>query len=117
MFVMASVLVAASCGDFQLAEFTRASTTTIEVVSSTTIPGGLEEQPTSTTLCSVRMTIQEGENLGVIADRCGVTVALIMAENGIERASEVRAGQMIVLPDPSAPVEPPWKVREREGGR
>lgn len=118
----AMLVVAAGCGDFQLAEFTRATTTTVEVEPG---PGelddpALEEDPTAVTveICPVRYVVEEGESLSHIAARCGVPVAAIMEANGILDASAVRAGEQLVLPDPNAPVPPPWQQRpDGPGGR
>lgn len=102
------VLASGACGDFQLAEFTAASTTTIEVEAAEDadlVPEGT----TSTTLRPARWVIQDGESLGEIARRYGVTVDSIMLANNLTSANNVRAGTIIVIPDPDAPVPPPWQ--------
>jgi hypothetical protein len=38
-----------------------------------------------------------------------VTIDSIMLENNIVDANTVRAGTVIVIPDPDAPVTPPWQ--------
>mgnify|MGYP000306248600 CR=1 FL=1 len=108
LVALAVVLAAASCGDFQLAEFTKSTTTTVEVEvaeGADVVPEGT----TSTTLRPARWTIQQGESLGEIARRYGVTVDSIMLANNITSANNVRAGTVIVIPDPDAPVPPPWQ--------
>jgi LysM repeat protein len=102
------VALAAACSDFQLAEFTKETTTTIAVEAAE----GADEVPdevTETTLRRARVEVQSGESLGEIARRWGVTVDSIMLENEITDANAVRAGTVIVIPDPDAPVPPPWQ--------
>jgi LysM repeat protein len=102
------VALAGACSDFQLAEFTPASTTTIAVEAAEgadVVP----EETTETTLRPARYTVVEGESLGAIARRYGVTIDSIMLENEITDANAVRAGTVIVIPDPDAPVPPPWQ--------
>jgi LysM repeat protein len=105
---VALVALAGACSDFQLAEFTKETTTTIAVEAAEgadVVP----EEVTATTLRPARYTIVEGESLGAIARRYGVTVDSIMIENEITDANAVRAGTVIVIPDPDAPVPPPWQ--------
>jgi LysM repeat protein len=101
------VLGATACGAIQVAEFTKATTTTVVVESAE----GAEIVPesTTTTLRPARYTIQPGESLGSIARLFGVTIDSIMLENNIVDANTVRAGTVIVIPDPDAPVTPPWQ--------
>lgn len=107
---------AAACGEVQLAEFTRATTTTVEVESA---PDEVEDPtleedqtPSTVEICPVRYVVAEGESLSHIAERCGVPVAAIMDANDILDASAIRAGEQIVIPDPTAPVPPPWQQNE-----
>ncbi|QGG96348.1 LysM peptidoglycan-binding domain-containing protein [Actinomarinicola tropica] len=113
---VAVILGAAGCGDFQLAEFTRATTTTVEVEPAPDDiddPAIEEEQtPSTVEICPVRYVVAEGESLSHVATRCGVPVAAIMEANGILDASSIRAGEQIVIPDPNAPVPPPWQQNE-----
>jgi LysM repeat protein len=102
------VALAAACSDFQLAEFTKETTTTIAVEAAEgadVVP----DEVTETTLRRARVEVQPGESLGEIARRWGVTVDSIMLENEITDANAVRAGTVIVIPDPDAPVPPPWQ--------
>ncbi len=101
------VLGAGACGDFQLASFTKATTTTepVEVAEGADVV----PEETTTTLRPARYTIESGESLGAIATRFGVTVDSIMLANNIVDANAVRAGTIIIIPDPDAPVPPPWQ--------
>lgn len=105
--VAACVIGASGCGAIQVAEFTKATTTTVEVEVAELADAVPET--TTTTLRPARYTIQAGESLGGIARRFGVTVDSIMLRNGIIDANAVRAGTIIVIPDPDAPVAPPWQ--------
>ena len=114
-FVVVSVLGAASCGDFQIAEFTRATTTTIEVEAApTTLVEPTVESVTSTTFRPLRYTVEPGDSLGSIATELGVSVPALMQANGITDPDQLRAGQELVIPDPDAPVIPPWQQRDAE---
>ena len=104
---LALVALAGGCGDFQLAEFTRESTTTVPVEAAE--GADLVPEETTTTLRPARYTIQTGESIGAIARRYGVTVDSIMLANSITNANNVTAGTVIVIPNPDAPVPPPWQ--------
>lgn len=108
-------LAAAGCGDFQLAEFTRATTTTVEVESTLTtlVDEELEAgSQTTITIRPARWVILEGESISSIAAKFDVDAAAIMEINGITDPNSVRAGQQIIIPDPDAPIPPPWQQRE-----
>lgn len=105
---------ATACGDFQLVEFTRATTTTeavdpADTVDDPVIDGESGETPVTVHICPVRHLVEPGESVSSIASRCGVTVAQILEMNGIADANAIVAGQQIVIPDPDAPVPPPWQ--------
>lgn len=102
------VVLAAACGDFQLVEFTKATTTTVEVESAEGADA-VPEESTSTTLRPARHTVEPGESLGSIATRFGVTVDSIMLANNITNPNSIEAGTRIVIPNPDALVPPPWQ--------
>lgn len=115
LFVGACALGAAGCGDFQLAEFTKATTTTIEVEAApTTLIETAADTITSTTFRPLRYTVEPGDSLGSIAGELGVSVPALMQANGITDPDQLRAGQELVVPDPDAPVVPPWQQRQAE---
>lgn len=117
-FAVAMVAAAAGCGDFQLAEFTRATTTTVEVESTLTtlVDEELEAgSQTTITIRPARWVILEGESLSSIAAKFDVDAAAIMEINGITDPNAVRAGQQIIIPDPDAPIPPPWQQRDDFG--
>lgn len=102
------VAIAGACGDFQLVEFTKATTTTVEVESAEgadVVP----EEATSTTLRPARHTVEPGESLGSIATRFGVTIDSLMLANNLTNPNSIEAGTRIVIPNPDALVPPPWQ--------
>lgn len=45
-------------------------------------------------------TVSEGQSLGRIAKRYGVSIAAICTANGISRRDKIRPGQRLIIPDP-----------------
>ena len=105
---LALVALAGACGDFQLVEFTKATTTTVEVESAEGADA-VPEEATSTTLRPARHTVEPGESLGSIATRFGVTIDSLMLANNLTDPNAVEAGTRIVIPNPDTLVPPPWQ--------
>lgn len=112
--VVSTALLTGGCGDFQLAEFTRATTTTIEVEAApTTI---VEPAPTTVmTVRPARYVVQSGDSIGSIAQQFGVSAAALQEANGILDANALEAGREIVIPDPDAMTPPPWQTNGIDG--
>jgi LysM repeat protein len=110
--VVAAALLGGGCGDFQLAEFTRATTTTVEVEAAPTTIVDVPPETTPVTVRPARYVVLPGESLGSIATKFGVPVAALMEVNGIVDANALEAGREIVIPDPEAPIPPPWQQRD-----
>lgn len=114
LLVVASAALMGACGDFQLAEFTRATTTTVEVEAApTTI---VEPAPTTVmTVRPARYEVQPGDSIGSIATQFGVSTAALLEANGILDANALEAGRVIVIPDPDAMTTPPWQTNGIDG--
>jgi LysM repeat protein len=63
------------------------STTTVPLETTTTLPANPEYY-----------TIQQGDTLSAIASSFGVTVADIVAANGLPNADAIQAGQKLAIP-------------------
>jgi LysM repeat protein len=63
------------------------STTTVPLETTTTLPANPEYY-----------TIQQGDTLSAIASSFGVTVADIVAANGLANADAIQAGQKLAIP-------------------
>ena len=51
--------------------------------------------------CGPSVTVQRGDTLSAIAQRCGTTIAALAAENGLSSPYTLRAGQTLRMPGPS----------------
>ena len=85
-------LVAGACGDDASSKetlppiFTTTTTTTLDV--------------TTTTVLQV-YEVQSGDSLGKIAERFGVTIAELMAANGLPDPDHIEVGQQLDIPPPT----------------
>ena len=86
-----SFLTACGGDDVQVVEtlpvMVAESTTTIPLVTTTTLAANPEFY-----------TIQQGDTLSAIASSFGVTVADIVAANGLPNADAIQAGQKLAIP-------------------
>src|SRR5688572_27093497 len=58
--------------------------------------------------CGASYTVQRGDNLYRIAQRCGVTIEALMAANpSIPNRDTVSVGQVLVIPGATIPTPPP----------
>ncbi len=57
----------------------------------------------TTTVAPVFYVVAEGDNLGAIAQKFGITVADLMAANAIADPNRIEVGQQLVVPPPPAP--------------
>lgn len=61
------------------------------------------------------ITVAAGDTLTSLARKHGVTVAALMAANGLGSSSLIKVGQKLTLPSSAAPPEPPAAVEAGEG--
>src|SRR5262245_54945763 len=64
--------------------------------------GGTASGGTSPGRCGATYTIQRGETLRIIAEKCGTTISTIASLNGILNVDRIFAGQVLRMPGSSS---------------
>jgi LysM repeat protein len=94
-----------------LASATPVSTATLEatltLIPTITFTPTLETpSATATVSCPAEYTVQQGDLLSTIAERCGVSVEAIVAMNPTIDPNNIQVGQVIIIPPPGTGFTP-----------